>query len=126
MPLHEIAGRRVSPGDHARARRRRVYEIAHSCYSFRGVTLAHGCTGCAGIERAARVREAHARARMTRAGTPAATTFGGISRVTTEPAPTTEPGPTSAITTAALPTHAPAPIRTSVRVFSCKRIAVER
>ena len=52
------------------------------------------------------------RSRNTRAGTPPAITRSAIGLVTTAPAPTTAPFPTSAITTAALPIHAPAPMRT--------------
>src|SRR5258708_5620049 len=58
----------------------------------------------------------------TFAGTPAAMTLSGSGFVTTAPAPTTVLAPTSAMTTAALPIHAPAPIRTTVRVCSCSRI----
>src|SRR5919197_712010 len=48
----------------------------------------------------------------TRAGTPAATTRSGTGRVTTAPAPTIESRPTSAMTMAAVPIQAPAPMRT--------------
>src|SRR5438876_11952414 len=54
------------------------------------------------------------RSRRTFAGTPAATTRSGIGLLTTAPAPTIASRPTSAITTALLPIHAPAPIRTVV------------
>src|SRR5262245_14465204 len=55
------------------------------------------------------------RCRTTRGGTPAAMTKSGRGLLTTAPAPTTVPRPTSAITTAALPIHEPAPIRTTRR-----------
>jgi hypothetical protein len=58
------------------------------------------------------------RGRIRRAGTPAAMTRSGRGLVTTAPAPTIVPRPTSAITTAALPIQAPAPIRTIVGVPS--------
>ena len=62
------------------------------------------------------------RSRNTLAGTPAATTLAGKGLVTTDPAPTTVPGPTSARTIAALPTHAPAPMVTTLRLPPCSRI----
>lgn len=52
------------------------------------------------------------RSRKTRAGTPPAITRSAIGLVTTAPAPMTESLPTSAITIAALPIQAPAPMRT--------------
>jgi len=68
-----------------------------------------------GVRQAMREKEDPHRGRTTLAGTPAATTLSGIGEVTTAPAPITLFAPTSAITTAALPIHAPAPMRTMVR-----------
>jgi hypothetical protein len=50
--------------------------------------------------------------RMTRAGFPTATEFGGIGRGTTDPAPMVDPDPTSAMTTAAAPIQQSEPIET--------------
>src|SRR5688500_5137496 len=60
--------------------------------------------------------------RMTRARTPALTTESGTGLMTTEPAPTMAVRPTSAMITAALPIHAPAPMRTRVRRPCCSRL----
>ena len=55
---------------------------------------------------------------LTRAGLPTATEFGGIGRVTTEPAPIVDPSPMSAITIAAAPIQQSVPTVTVVKAPS--------
>src|SRR6266545_5911543 len=89
------------------------------------VTPVRGIRQAMAQEKDSHVFDASTRRRMTAAGTPPAITSGGIGRVTTAPAPTTLLAPTSAITTAALPIQAPAPIRTRRGVPGCSRIGLD-